>query len=362
MRLHAIKAEEGDCLLLESGEAEPVWMLIDGGPAGTWDAVAGTYVREIVGHDGSLDVVAVSHVDADHIIGILDLLADVERDRADGAASMRIADLWHNSFSETVDDATGSIGKGLQAILDVAGAQQFSMPESAISLFGIAEGARLRRSATRLGIPINAAFGGAVISPSSLDDPVRNVGSMRVTVVGPTAKNLDQLRTAWLAWLAKHGDRLADMEALANADRSVPNLSSIVLLVEEGSRRMLLTGDARGDHILQGLDAGGLLTEGAIHLDVLKLPHHGSDRNIDRTFFDKVTADVYVISANGKHGNPDEATLTWLVEASREQGRRPKILVTHASPSLDAFRASRPPEVWGYELLVAEGSSHVILL
>ena len=360
MKLHAIKAEEGDCLLLETGEAQPRFILIDGGPPGTWDAVAGDYVRGVVGRTGTLDVVAVSHVDADHIVGVLDLFAEIERDRADGAATLSVKDLWHNSFAQTVDTPEGEIGKGLQAVLDVAGAQQFAMPDAAISLFGIAEGARLRRSATRLGIPINDAFGGGRISPSDLADPVRVYGSMKLTVIGPTKQNLDQLRAAWLAWLATHGDRTASPQALANADQSVPNLSSIVLLAEEGGKRMLLTGDARGDHILQGLGASGLLRNGAIHLDVLKLQHHGSDRNADRAFFEQVTADVYVISANGKHGNPDEPTLTWLVEAARAQGRRPRILVTHHAPSLDAFDASHPPAQWNYELKLAQGGAHVV--
>ena len=48
MRLHAIKAEEGDCLLIESSDAEPRRLLIDGGPPGTWDAVAGDYIRGVI--------------------------------------------------------------------------------------------------------------------------------------------------------------------------------------------------------------------------------------------------------------------------------------------------------------------------
>ena len=44
--------------------------------------------------------------------------------------------------------------------------------------------------------------------------------------------------------------------------------------------------------------------EGRLHVDILKVPHHGSERNISETFFDIVTADVYVISANGRDDNP----------------------------------------------------------
>lgn len=359
MRLHAIKAQEGDCLLLESGDAR--FMLIDGGPPGTWADVAGTYVRDVVGAQGTIDVLLVSHVDADHIVGVLDLLAEIERDRADEQPCIRILDLWHNSFIQTIDTPDGTIAKSLQTILDVAGAQQFSMPETAVSFFGIAEGARLRRSATKLSIPINAAFQGGSALPDGSRTAIA-LGDVRLQIVGPTAANLAKLRAAWLEWLEKHGDRLATPDALANADRSVPNLSSIVILAEAGGRSVLLTGDARGDHILQGLEAGGHLTDGSIHVDVLKVQHHGSARNANAKFFERVTADVYVISANGRHSNPDEETLVWIVEASKRADRRIRILVTHEAPSLATFRASHPPSEWDYELEVADKAAHVVEL
>ena len=66
-------------------------------------------------------------------------------------------------------------------------------------------------------------------------------------------------------------------------DKSVFNLSSIVVLADSGGRRMLLTGDARGDHVLDGIEAAGLFKDDRLHVDLLKLPHHGSDRNVDGT-------------------------------------------------------------------------------
>ncbi|HYO70712.1 MAG TPA: hypothetical protein VEU33_31995 [Archangium sp.] len=50
-------------------------------------------------------------------------------------------------------------------------------------------------------------------------------------------------------------------------------------------------------------------------MDVLKLQHHGSVRNVTPEFFERVVADHYVISANGKHDNPDVETLEMLAEA-----------------------------------------------
>ena len=91
----------------------------------------------------------------------------------------------------------------------------------------------------------------------------------------------------------------------AFADKSVPNLSSIVVLAELGGKSMLLTGDARGDKILEGMELAGLLEEGGNkHVDLLKVPHHGSDNNMETIFFKRVPADHYVFSGDGEHGNP----------------------------------------------------------
>ena len=68
--------------------------------------------------------------------------------------------------------------------------------------------------------------------------------------------------------------------------------------------------------ILKGLGTAGLLdSQGKIHVDLLKVQHHGSDHSVDIDFFRKVTADTYVISGNGKHGIPSKDTLEWLSEA-----------------------------------------------
>jgi beta-lactamase superfamily II metal-dependent hydrolase len=84
-----------------------------------------------------------------------------------------------------------------------------------------------------------------------------------------------------------------------------PNLASLTLLVEEASESILLTGDARGDQIIDGLQAAGRLTDATFAVDVLKVPHHGSENNIDSDFCDTVIARDYVLCGNGEHENPD---------------------------------------------------------
>jgi beta-lactamase superfamily II metal-dependent hydrolase len=166
--------------------------------------------------------------------------------------------------------------------------------------------------------------------------------------------------------LEAHEDAIAqDPAVAAMADRSVPNLSSIMLLLSADDRRLLLTGDGRGDHLLSGLAEAELLDDdGALHVEVLKVAHHGSDRNATRRFFNTVTADTYVISANGMYGNPDLATLIWIVEAARDQQREIKVVLTNQTPSSEKLEEEYPPEDYGYTLTImpADANSIVVAL
>jgi beta-lactamase superfamily II metal-dependent hydrolase len=220
-----------------------------------------------------------------------------------------------------------------------------------------------------LGIAVNPQFGGELIAVDTAPDPLvlasGAVPRMTVRVVGPTQANLAELREEWQAWLDDHADDIASGDPLlaAMADGSVPNLSSIMLLVEAEGKRLLLTGDGRGDHLLQGLAQAGLLDdEGCIHVDLFKLPHHGSDRNATRQFFRKVTADQYVVSADGLYGNPDLVTFVWLVEAAREQGRQIEIIITNETESSRKLLQEYDPEEYGYRLTkLGEGEGALII-
>jgi hypothetical protein len=90
---------------------------------------------------------------------------------------------------------------------------------------------------------------------------------------------------------------------------TTPNLASLTLLVEDDTSSLLLTGDARGDQIVEGLKQAGRLVDGRFDVDVLKVPHHGSENNIDSDFVEAVIARDYVFCGNGNSGNPDKKVI-----------------------------------------------------
>jgi beta-lactamase superfamily II metal-dependent hydrolase len=95
-------------------------------------------------------------------------------------------------------------------------------------------------------------------------------------------------------------------------------------------------------------------------VNVLKVGHHGSERNHTARFFKAITADTYVISANGKYDNPDYNTLTWIVEAAKSADRKIEIVVTNATDSTKKLRVDCKPANYGYTLTVKPKADHSI--
>ena len=230
----------------------------------------------------------------------------------------------------------------------VPGAEEglWALPED----YGIKEGHQLQLLDAQLGVSRNPALPDRLITLENTPRPLRAAG-MRLWILGPRQANLDRLRKIWLEWLKKNELAFEVTGALVKPDTSEANLSSIMFLAESGRRRIVMTGDGLGEDVVFGLEQTGLLPPGGtLHVDILKLPHHGSARNAVGTLFDRVLADTYVISADGKYGNPDWQTLEWLVDAACRQNRDIQIFATNDTPSLQRLVQQRPPRSNHYTL------------
>jgi beta-lactamase superfamily II metal-dependent hydrolase len=369
LKLHIVQAKQGDCMILEYGmRAKPKYILIDGGPATIYKTHLRGELRKIKKAKGKLDLVVLSHVDDDHVRGLLDLMAELQQQRDDGIPeTISIDTLWHNSYSQTMGDEIEARFRQLMEVED-AGPLGAIMATSDTTDRNISQGDRLTEAAAALGIEINPF---TLERPICVDDALAPItfDNLHLHVVGPTDKNLEELRKDWLAWLKAQEKRAQDRdlamveEAAIEADESVPNLSSIMLLAEAEGKTILLTGDGLGDDLLQGLGQAGLLNpDGKLHVDLLKLPHHGSARNVTKEFFKTVTADKYVISANGNNGNPDLVTLTWIVEAAKEQARQIEIVATNTTDSLRQLVKAYTPNKYGYRLIKMQPKAHALTL
>ena len=331
--LEALKAKHGDALLLHYGTAKsPKLIVIDGGPAGVYKESLRPRLEELKEErspDAPLEVrmLMVSHLDDDHINGVLALTNElVEQQEAGDELLLDILTMWHNSFDDIVGNEAQEMAASISAVVKVASNNEIKIPsdlqikpEGAAIIASVPQGRNLRLNRDRLAIPSNEKFENLVIAPATGKKTVSLGNGLKMTVIGPNEQRIEELQIEWNAVLKKKGlakDKKGQSIAAAFVDESVFNLSSIVVVAEAGGKRMLLTGDGRGDDILKGLIGAGFLKGSKpFHVDLLKLPHHGSDNNVETDFFRKVTADHYVASGDGKHGNPEIATLQMISEA-----------------------------------------------
>jgi beta-lactamase superfamily II metal-dependent hydrolase len=369
--LEALEARHGDALILHYGTPDdPHLIVIDGGPSGVWNGTLRPRLEQLKAERSpddplTLDMVMVSHIDDDHINGILALTNHILEREADGAdRPYEIDRLWHNSFDVIVKKAkaqSAAFEAVAQAAASDGGVSTLGLDEDTAAIaVSVPQGRDLRNNSTALDLDVNRPFEDLVAAPAKGKKTVKVGSGLTFTVVGPNAERLDNLEADWKKKLKakKKKPTAAELQQLAAdfLDESVYNLSSIVVLAEVGGKSMLLTGDARGDDILKGLRSAKLLTNDALHVDVLKVPHHGSDRNVSTVFFRTVTADHYVISADGAHGNPDPPMLKMLTEARTDDGGKYTIHMTNKLPRIDAQLRRAQQDGGRFDVVYATGT------
>jgi hypothetical protein len=143
------------------------------------------------------------------------------------------------------------------------------------------------------------------------------------------------LRDEWRDWLNKKKlIQDVELQLLQILNKSIPSLSNIMLLVKCNNNKILFTGCGLGKDVIEALSKNGMLDkQGKLHIDVLKVPHHGIDRNVTMKFFNPVSPDHYVISANRRDHNTSLATLGWIIESEDRGKNRKKIVLTNRTPN-----------------------------
>ncbi|HMC22037.1 MAG TPA: hypothetical protein VKL19_09335 [Thermoanaerobaculia bacterium] len=336
----ALKARFGDALLLHWGpKNDPKLAVIDGGPPGVFAKTLRPRLKELAGGDVlPIELMMVSHLDADHITGLLELVQDMKeiKDENTDPVPWKIERFWINTFNDLIGDDEVPASVTSAGVASLGDMQLGAMTAETTALIAtVPQGRTLRDLLRPMKLNDNDPFKGLVMLQKKKLPPI---GALQLTVVGPEREQLDALQHDWdkkiKPLLKKKGKPAEVAEYL---DKSVYNLSSIVVYVEFNGKNILLTGDARGDYTLDGLKKAGLLKNGALHVNILKLPHHGSNRDVDDDYFETISADHYVISADGTYDNPDVSTLEMLSKARKDDN-----FTIHLTNSLDEFAKPKP--------------------
>ena len=98
-------------------------------------------------------------------------------------------------------------------------------------------------------------------------------------------------------------------------DEGGPNSQSIIILAECEGKKLLLPGDSTPEELCDALQYYNKINGAPLELDFMKLPHHGSTRNVTKNIFDEVTCSNFIISTkkNEKYYFPNKETIAKLI-------------------------------------------------
>jgi beta-lactamase superfamily II metal-dependent hydrolase len=298
--IEVLPAQRGDCLWLTYGEGDDLHhVLVDAGPQDTIPTLV-PMLEERLTRLGKgvnrVELLVVTHVDADHIQGVASLLSVPKR-------VTLFRDVWFNGWPQ-------------------------------LGLLGARDGEMVTRSLNEHPTRWNRSFkGGPVVVRDDEDLPTRRLaGGLELTVIAPDVGRLEKLAPEWEATCRKagivpgHGAEVRksyrregflgfDVDQLAAArftdDRTAPNGSSIALVASYGGKRVLLTGDAPAQAIAAGLDRLG---PGPHRFAAVKVSHHGSKNNTSLDLCGRIRSKNWLISSNGaQFGHPDPECLARIV-------------------------------------------------
>jgi len=272
----------GDSILVSTDEGTNI--LIDGGVSSTYQDEISDRLDDV----DKLDLVVVTHIDNDHICGIMELLHDKYN-------RPKIKLFWFNMASKKMmftSNSSNEIGQG--------------------------QGSLFTHFISKYQIPyINNIY---------LDkDEKKNIFSIGsdiiITLISPSEKNLEKLRANW-----KENNILRDcnrqkVEIGASTkpidkrelntlydikfglETSDTNQTSIAFILKYKDKNFLLLGDADIRTINEQLKILGYSKTHKLSVEFVKLSHHGSKKNINKEFLDLIETDTFITLTDGSHPN-----------------------------------------------------------
>ena len=303
-RIQVLPAQRGDALWIEYGSAaQPFRILIDGGITKTGREHLVKRV-EALDDPTHIDLLIVTHIDLDHIQGVIELLKAFP-------AHVSIDRVWFNGWDQL--DLDPLVPQGVKEGIELSELLEQHHP------------AAWNVDSDRRAV--------AVLEEGTLPG-FELPGDMKVTVLSPNTAKLLALKEAWdevveefgaaqdeeeeepvpddggIEGLEPMGAEDIDVPALAESpfaeDKTVPNGSSIAVMLEFAGKRALMLADAHPSLVLQSLKL--LSPAQPLKVDCVKLAHHGSKNNSSRALIKHLRSKRWIFSSNGattKHPSPE---------------------------------------------------------
>ncbi|KAA5542067.1 ComEC/Rec2 family competence protein [Adhaeribacter rhizoryzae] len=306
-----LQAFNGDSILVtfsnKKGELKNI--LIDGGTGPTYvdKRKAGSLKKELESikeAKQNIDLLIITHIDDDHIGGILKFFEDTKFDKS------FVKKVWFNSGRLISKHFNTPIFEERDESIQILRGLETS----------VLQGEKLEDILNELNI------WDLRLIKSGFSD---NVDNCKIHVLSPDEDGLSRLNQKWerekpsLETSGKETDYNIPINELLIKDSfiqdtAIPNGSSISLLLEIEEIKLLLLGDSFPDVVSNAIKENFKVTEeNKLKVDLLKISHHASKGNTSNNLLKLISCKNFVVSTNSlKHGLPDKVTLGRIIKNS----------------------------------------------
>ncbi len=381
MTIKIFPALNGDSIMLEY--ADNHYALIDGGYVDTCKNYLQPELKAMAQNGKSLELVVVTHIDSDHISGVLRLFEESPK-------LIQIDNVWHNAYRhvqspvKVVEMEEDFIHHNISKEVN---ADEFKKVSAK-------QGSTLAAHIQSNDFIWNAQFGGnAVMAGNSI-----SIGDVMLHIISPTSSNIEQLRKFWVKELIKSGllnkehsnefwddafdfslakDKpgfrfnthnvggTTDLENIKQQpytpDTSATNGSSISFVMEVEGKRLLMLGDAQAETIVEGLRNLYGAQESPIYFDAIKLAHHGSFNNNSPELISMIDSANWIISTNGDtYNHPDIETLAHILTKGGDVFR--KLYFNYSRTICKVLNTKELHDKYKFEIIVPKEENEVTLI
>jgi len=315
-----LPARDGDCVFVEACNFR---ILIDGGRSQTGKVELPHFLSSLADRVGkpTIDLLVLSHIDADHVAGLLTFLANI--------GELTIGEVWFNGLDHHMKAAGLSVrdrADDVDEAVEILGSPDVLSVEQAM---------KFDRLINEAGIPWNSRFDKEPVMVEDDGDLPRKTltPGLDLVLLTPLRWKLEDFYPQWLDYTQdldpqptlsgrdKEPPDTLEVEELALQqdfpDRTKPNGASIAFVLEIGTKKILLSADAHPDDLAAGLERqyGPV----RVHFAAIKVAHHGSAHNNTSSLIDKLCSSCWLISTDGsRHGHPDPQAVARIILAPEE--------------------------------------------
>jgi hypothetical protein len=342
--IEMLPAREGDCLWVRYGPTSaPHQILVDGGRAATAKDLKARFA-ELPANRRTFELLIVTHVDRDHIEGVLGLVTDRN-------LGLRFKDIWFNGYDHLQDVA--------------------------LETFGAVQGERLSAALIDGKLPWNRKWKRRAVCLASRGlKSVKLAGGITLTLFSPDREKLNALVGVWEKECKKAGlmpgaaGKPAEPKGLEHfgeinveqlaasaftGDPGEANGSSIAVLAEYEGRRALLTGDAHADRLVESIKTFKG-TAKRLKLDAFKVAHHGSENNVSRELVELLDCKRYLVSTNGSYfEHPTPAAIARIVKFG---GKKATLFFNYRTQFTEVWNKVGWRNKYGYEVVYPSPESN----